>query len=80
MSDIDNTIGAKVLQLRKSAGLKQEDVARAAGISRPFLSLLERGERGWSADLRVTVGTALGVGAAGLLPDPPQANEDRAAG
>lgn len=80
MSDIDNTIGAKVLLLRKSAGLKQEDVARASGISRPFLSLLERGERGWSADLLVTVGTALGVGAAGLLPDPPQANEDRAAG
>lgn len=80
MSDIDNTIGAKVLQLRKSAGLKQEDVARAAGISRPFLSLLEQGKRGWSADLLVAVGTAIGVGAAGLLPDAPQANEDRAAG
>lgn len=73
MSDIDSTIGAKALQIRKGAGLKQEDVAQIAGISRPFLSLLEQGKRGWSADLLVTVGDALGVGAAGLLPDPPQA-------
>jgi len=81
MSDIDDTIGAKAVQLRKRAGLKQEDVARLAKISRPFLSLLEQGKRGWSADLLITVGDALGVGAAGLLPDPPQVpREDRAAG
>jgi len=80
MSDIDSTIGAKALQIRKGAGLKQEDVAQVAGISRPFLSLLEQGKRGWSADLLVTVGDALGVGAAGLLPDPPQVTQDRAAG
>lgn len=81
MSDIDDTIGAKAVQLRKRAGLKQEDVAKLAKISRPFLSLLEQGKRGWSADLLVTVGDALGVGAAGLLPDPPHApREDRAVG
>lgn len=80
MSDIDKTIGATATRLRKRVGMNQEDVAKAAGISRPFLSLLESGKRGWSVDLLVSVGDALGVGAAALLPASPPTKGDRAAG
>lgn len=42
MSD-DYRIGRMVLELRISRGLRQEDVASRAGLSRPTLSRLERG-------------------------------------
>lgn len=44
-SFIRKTFGNKLIELRKSKGLKQEDLARILGISRVALSHYERGER-----------------------------------
>ncbi|HEX2205888.1 MAG TPA: helix-turn-helix transcriptional regulator [Longimicrobium sp.] len=58
-------------RLRTAAGMSQSDLARAAGMTQPAISKVERGE----ANLRLqTVGrlaAALGVEAADLLVDPP---------
>src|SRR5688572_6630041 len=39
-------IGKRIMGLRKSKGLSQEDLARAIGISRPSLAQIELGNRG----------------------------------
>lgn len=49
--DIKIEVGKKLLNLRKELGLKQDEVAKAVGITRASLSYYEKGER--SIDIEV---------------------------
>lgn len=74
-----------VLKLRKRAGLKQETVARAAGVARPTVSEWERqkkdpsGERLFKLADFFNVSTSVILGLAPLLDEAPEdlANEDK---
>ncbi len=46
MSDSDRkSLGARLREAREYLGLSQEEVARAVGLKRPAISLLENGQR-----------------------------------
>lgn len=46
MSDDDRkTLGARLREAREYLGLSQDEVARAVGLKRPAISLLENGQR-----------------------------------
>lgn len=53
--------GARVRDLRLSAGLSQEELANAAGIHRTYLSSLERGQRNVSLDNIIALARALKI-------------------
>jgi transcriptional regulator with XRE-family HTH domain len=70
MSD-DESIGARIRRLRRSRGLSLDQAAGLAGISKPYLSRLERGER--SVDSRALlhqIATALEVSITDLTGQP----------
>jgi transcriptional regulator with XRE-family HTH domain len=58
----------KLKDLRKSRGMSQQEIAKASGLSQPYISQIERGERKVKIDqlqaiaaaLKVTVGALLG--------------------
>lgn len=65
-------VGRKVHALRKAAGLTRLQVAERAGVSRRFVSAVERGDsntRGPGVVTLVLLARALGVKAAELLPE-----------
>ncbi|MDG9669585.1 helix-turn-helix domain-containing protein [Hahella sp. CR1] len=53
--------GQKMRDLRKQKGLTQEDVAKACGFKRPYLSDIERGKRNISARSLVMLASFLGA-------------------
>lgn len=50
----------RLIQRRKQLGLKQEDVARAVGITREFYGMIERGKRRANVDLALRIAAVLG--------------------
>ncbi|MGH3905099.1 MAG: helix-turn-helix domain-containing protein, partial [Pseudonocardiaceae bacterium] len=49
MDSVDaHTIGQQVRMIRRRRGLGQKAAADLAGISKPYLSQLERGQRGFN--------------------------------
>ncbi len=54
-------IGLALKHYRVLAGLKQKEVARKAGVSAPYLSLVESGRRAATLDLIERLAKALGV-------------------
>lgn len=59
-------IGQRLRAAREASGLRQEDVAKAAGVSIAFVSDVERGNRGISADRREAFARAVGLPVADL--------------
>ena len=59
--------GMRVRQLRKEAGLSQENLAELSGLHRTYVSGIERGERNVSLLNIVRLSEALGVKASNLL-------------
>tara|TARA_R110002020_G_scaffold190462_4_gene389960 strand:+ start:3099 stop:3314 length:216 start_codon:yes stop_codon:yes gene_type:complete len=53
----------RVREIREERGISQHELARLAGVSQPFLSLLENGKTGGSLDtwkmLAVSLGTTI---------------------
>ena len=43
--NIDTLLGKRIQQLRKTSGINQETLAKALGIARPAVTLLEKGKR-----------------------------------
>jgi transcriptional regulator with XRE-family HTH domain len=54
-------VGKRVWRRRNELGLKQEDLAQKAGISKSFLSDLENGERSIGAETLLDLGRAMGL-------------------
>ena len=59
-------IGQRLRAAREASGLRQEDVAKAAGVSIAFVSDVERGNRGIAADRREVFARAVGLPIADL--------------
>ncbi len=65
-----HTLGQRIRRLRKSAGLSQDALARAAGIGRVTLVRLEKGEQTPRFKTLGAIAKALGVGVSELLVEP----------
>lgn len=61
-------VGSNVRTHRKASGLTQEELAKKAGISVSYVSLIERGGRLAPLDTLYSIGAALKVPALLLLP------------
>ncbi len=70
-TDDASTIGARVRMVRRRRGLSLDVVAGLAGISKSYLSVLERGQRGFNRrGLIKDLADALGCSVAGLTGQP----------
>ncbi|PZS24098.1 MAG: hypothetical protein DLM61_23055, partial [Pseudonocardiales bacterium] len=70
-TDEASTIGARAGMIRRRRGLSLDVAAGLAGISKPYLSLLENGKRGFNRrGLLEDLATALGCSAADLTGQP----------
>lgn len=80
IDDIKVRVGARVRELREAEGLSQEQLAHAAGLSRPYVGALERGEQGAGLEALEKLSRALRVAPARLLDEttPAQAEGGRA--
>lgn len=67
ISDIKQRVGARVRALREAEDLSQEQLAQSAGLSRPYVGALERGEQGAGLEVLEKIARALGVAPARLL-------------
>ena len=54
-------IASIIKEARKKAGLSQQQLADFCGLSRSYISFVERGERGLSVTALYQVGKAVGV-------------------
>jgi len=54
-------VGARIRQLRRGKGLTQAQVAAAAGVSRKFISALERGHPHAELGVTMRVGEVVGL-------------------
>lgn len=61
------TLGCKIAQARKDAGLSQEDLAGLAEMDRSYLSEIENGKKNLSVLALLKIAKALGVEAGELL-------------
>ncbi len=68
--------GARLRELRVSAGLTQEALALNSGIDRSYVGQVERGERNISLENIVRLANGLGVVPYKLL-EPPQSKKSR---
>lgn len=60
--------GSRIRQLRERADVSQEDLAHAIGMSRRYLSGIERGESNPTLDQLLRLATGLDVEVADLMP------------
>jgi len=60
-------LGDELRAARVAAGWSQEELADRAGISRNYVSLLERNEKSPTVDVLLAVCRALGVSAADII-------------
>lgn len=66
--DFDRTLGERIRAAREEAGVKQDQLAGAVGLSRTSITNIERGRQGVQAYLLVRIAEVLGQAAADLLP------------
>ena len=69
MSETDPKLlfGRRVRQLRRRAGVSQEEFAHAVGLDRSYVGSVERGERNISLENICLIAAGLGVSASELL-------------
>jgi transcriptional regulator with XRE-family HTH domain len=63
------SFGQYLLDRREAAGLSQRELERLGGLSRNYLSLIERGERSPGLETLVALAGALGTTVADLVTD-----------
>lgn len=64
---IEEAFGQTLKELRKEAGLSQEELAHESGLDRTFISLLERGRRQPSLGTIISIANALSIEANQLV-------------
>ena len=67
-ADFDRFLGGKIREVRERAGVRQDQLAAAVGLSRTSITNIERGRQGVQTYLLVRIAEALGRSAAELLP------------
>lgn len=67
-AEFDRALGARIRQARESAGVKQEQLGRAVGLSRTSITNIEQGRQGVQAYLLARIGHALGREVEALFP------------
>lgn len=72
MTDVSAAFGANLKRLRLQGGLRQEDLAAKARVSRPTLASAERGACGIRLENAVKIARALGVTVDEMLTDGPE--------
>jgi len=65
-----------IKELRQTRGMTQDELANMAGITRPYLSQIERGDRRITNDLETKIAEALGVEAGALVDISARGRED----
>ena len=65
----EKKIGKRIKQYREAAGLSQERLAEATGLSTNFISYIERGARQPSLDNFIRIANAINISADLLLAD-----------
>lgn len=78
-ADFDRVLGKRIREARERAGVKQDQLAQAVGLSRTSITNIERGRQGVQAYLLTRIADVLGQRAAELLPrlDPGQSISDK---
>ena len=66
-ADFDRTLGERIREARERAGVRQDQLARAVGLSRTSITNIERGRQGVQTYLLVRIAEVLGRPAAELL-------------
>jgi len=69
----DQEVGAMLRELRLRYVLKQQELAQALGVKHAAVSRWERGARGLTVDVLLTIAERFGIPAAELLPERHQA-------
>lgn len=69
-ADFDRALGERIRAARERAGVKQDQLAQAVGLSRTSITNIERGRQGVQAYLLVRVADVLRGTPADLLPRP----------
>ncbi len=72
-------VGRRVQAERKRRGLTQVSLAKAMGISRPYLTQLETGARTWTIEHLMDASDAMDVDPAELISEPVSLTPDEAA-
>lgn len=67
-SGFDRALGERIREAREMVGLKQDQLARAVGLSRTSITNIERGRQGVQVYLLVRIADVLGRPPAELLP------------
>jgi len=67
--EFDRVLGIRIRNARERAGVKQDQLARAVGLSRTSITNIERGRQGVQAYLLARVAAVLGMSVADLIPD-----------
>jgi transcriptional regulator with XRE-family HTH domain len=67
-ADFDRALGERIRAARERAGVKQDQLAQAVGLSRTSITNIERGRQGVQAHLLVRIAAVLGGPPADLLP------------
>jgi transcriptional regulator with XRE-family HTH domain len=65
------SLGARIRELRKKAGLSQEDVADKAGLNPNYIGRVERGEINVTVDTLFKIAVSLNVGVDEFFGQPP---------
>ena len=66
-TDINIAFGKRVAELRKAAGLSQEQFAFKCDIDRTYIGTIERGEKSPTLNTIHKIANALGISISGLL-------------
>ncbi len=67
MARIEEKVGRRMRALRRSRNMSQQELAREAGISVSYVSMLERGNRSPPLETLETIGKALRTNPVDLL-------------
>lgn len=67
MNDLNRKIGQRIKELRERYGLRQQDLAKMFGLSRPTISLIESGERKISIEELIRISEIFNISVEYLL-------------